>query len=203
MKCHSPPSTAVKTSTFKEVFGLSLSPMLLKHNEHRVKVITVYSPVRFSICKSTHLRIIYSRLNQKLFDWRNALLGSSQFSNPTSMCISCWIFTTLCISEWFFPWGWGCNTRYLQTGCMSCILIWYTIELQERLTWHFQSRLTNVRSCDFAVGTLDQKLPVCVFLITSSQSVHTLQVWAVVHILCVGKPAQRNLHSLGFLFWDE
>ena len=48
--------------------------------------------------------------------------------------------------------------------------------------------LTNIKSDGF-VGFFDQQLPVSAVLCTAFQTIHTLQIWAVVGILGVGEPA--------------
>lgn len=61
---------------------------------------------------------------------------------------------------------------------------------------HFHSGLTDVRSYDFAICSLDQQLPVCMVFIISSHTVHTLQVRAIVWILCVGESVGPNRRTI-------
>lgn len=56
----------------------------------------------------------------------------------------------------------------------------------------FHSGPTNIRYYGFAICSLDQQLPVGMVFSISSHTVHTLQVWAVVWILCVGESAGPN-----------
>ena len=65
------------------------------------------------------------------------------------------------------------------------------------------SGLTNVRSYDFAIWSLNQQLPVCMVFIISSHSIHTLQVRAIVWILCVGEPAGPNKRTIDLLILGE
>lgn len=68
--------------------------------------------------------------------------------------------------------------------------MWFTVKLCQDIC--FNSGLTNIRSYDCSILSLDQQLPVCTVFIISGQAVHTLQVGPIVWIIWVGEPVQQE-----------
>lgn len=120
---------------------------------------------------------------------------------PTLTSSGCWFFSTWCISGWFDHLHWECNIRYLQAqnikktfilGVRTRDILDSILHERKQADKRPIGRLTNIRSDYWVFGYVDQQLPVGMFLLTSSQTVHTLQEGAIVSILSVGEPAGQQ-----------
>lgn len=96
---------------------------------------------------------------------------------------------------------WECNIRYLQAqnikktfilGVRTRDILDSILHERKQADKRPIGRLTNIRSDYWVFGYVDQQLPVGMFLLTSSQTVHTLQEGAIVSILSVGEPAGQQ-----------
>lgn len=96
---------------------------------------------------------------------------------------------------------WECSIRYLQTQSIKKLFILRVrrrdildsiLDERKQADKRPIGRLTNIRSDYWVFGCVDQQLPVGMFLLTSSQTVHTLQEGAIVSIFSVGEPSGQQ-----------